>query len=87
MKLDIIEIDRHRNGICGAPFYVVLFDDTGSETGRKVAILFDEPFHCAVLDIGKLAAGDIAFRSNSWRGDRFEPDLRRAINDWTKTTT
>ena len=27
-----------------------------------------------------LAAGDIAFGSNSWRGDDFEPHLRRAVD-------
>ena len=32
-----------------------------------------------VLDVAKLAAGDIAFMSNSWRGDRFEPQLRNAV--------
>lgn len=32
-----------------------------------------------VLDVAKLAEGDIAFGSNSWRGDDYEPDLRRAI--------
>ena len=49
------------------------------EPGVKVGIVFDEPAHCAVLDVAKLAAGDIAFGSNSWRGDEYEPELRRAI--------
>ena len=35
-----------------------------------------QPYHCAVLDVAKLAAGDIAFGSNSWRGDQYEPHLR-----------
>ena len=34
-----------------------------------------------MLDVAKLAAGDIAFGSNSWRGDQYEPDLRKAIAD------
>jgi hypothetical protein len=58
---------------------VVLFEDKDAEGSRKVAILFEEPHHCAVLDLGKLAGGDIAFGSNSWRGDQFEELLRRAI--------
>ena len=29
-----------------------------------------------MLDVAKLAAGDIAFGGNSWRGDNFEPALR-----------
>jgi hypothetical protein len=79
MKLKIIDTAHHRNGICGAPFDVVLFKDTGPEGSRKVAILFEEPHHCAVLDVGKLAMSDIAFGTNSWRGDQYEPHLRRAI--------
>ena len=78
MKLKIIDTSHHRNGICGAPFAAVLFEDTGPEGSRKVGILFDEPYHCAILDVAKLAAGDIAFGSNSWRGDQFEPSLRKA---------
>ena len=79
MKLKIIAIAHHRNGICGAPFDVVLFEDTGPEGSRKVAILFEEQGHCAMLDVAKLAAGDIAFGSNSWRGDAFEESLREAL--------
>lgn len=81
MKLKrIIDIARHRNGIGGAPFDVVLFADTGDRTGRKLAILFEPRGFCAVLDLDKLAEGDIAFGSNSWRGDDYEPLLRSAIS-------
>ena len=79
MNLKIIAYAYHRNGIGGAPFAVILFEDAGPEGSRKVAILFDQEAHCAVLDVDKLAAGDIAFGSNSWRGDHFEPSLRKAI--------
>ncbi len=79
MKLKIIDTAHHRNGIDGAPFNVALFEDAGPDGGCKLAILFDEPHYCAVLDVAKLAAGDIAFGSNSWRGDDYEPALRRAI--------
>jgi hypothetical protein len=79
MNLRIIAFDHHRNGVCGAPFAVVLFEDTGPEASRKVAILFEPESHCAVLDVDKLAGGDIAFGSNSWRGDRFEQSLRKAV--------
>ncbi len=81
MKLNIIAMAHHRNGICGAPFHVVLFEDSGPEGSRKVGIVFDEQHHCAVLDIAKLAAGTIAFGSNSFRGDNFEPHLRAAISN------
>jgi hypothetical protein len=76
MKLRIIEIAHHRNGVGGAPLDIVLFHDGDS---RKVAILFEEECHCAVLDVFRLAAGDIAFGSNSYRGDTYEPSLRNAV--------
>lgn len=79
MKLKTISIDHHRNGIAGAPFDVVLFEEDGNDSSRKVAIVFDEPHHCAVLDVAKLARDDIAFGSNSWRGDRYERHLRKLI--------
>jgi len=79
MKLKIIDFDHHRNGVAGAPFAVVLFEDNGPQGSRKVAILFEQENHCAVLDVAKLAAGHIAFGSNSWRGDTFEQSLRKAI--------
>ena len=86
MKLKIIDFATHRNGIAGAPFAAVLFEDQGEEGSRKVAILFDTPYHCAVLDVNKLAKGDIAFGSNSWRGDSFEKSLRKAIRITSATT-
>jgi hypothetical protein len=79
MKLHIIDWAHHRNGICGAPFHVVLFDDMGDENTRKAGILFEQAHHCAVLDVAKLAAGNVAFGFNSYRGDVFEQPLRKAI--------
>jgi hypothetical protein len=77
MKVDILQYARHRNGISGAPFDVLLF--RFPEGSNMLAIVFDEPYHVAVVDVDKLAKGDIAFASNSWRGDVFEPHLRRGI--------
>jgi hypothetical protein len=78
-RIRIIDIAYHRNGMCGAPFHVVLFHDTDDENTRKLGILFEEPYHCAVLDDAKLARGEIAFGVNSYRGDRFETVLRPAL--------
>ncbi len=79
MQLKIIDSAYHRNGVTGTPFQVVLFEDQGAGGSRKVAILFGDRDRCAVLDVAKLAAGDIAFGSNSWRGDYYVPHLRSAI--------
>lgn len=80
MKLSIVSAAYHRNGICGAPFGVAIFDDDGQEGSRKLGIVFEQPHHCAVFDLAKLTQGDIAFGSNSWRGDNYEPLLRAAID-------
>ena len=78
MNVDILQYAHHRNGICGAPFDVLLF--SFPEGSNMLAIVFDEPYHVAILDVDKLSKGDIAFASNSWRGDVFEPHLRRGID-------
>jgi len=79
MKISILNIDYHRNGVCGAPFHAIVFRDTGRQSSVKIGVVFEQRHHIAVLDIGKLADGDIEFGSNSWRGDHYEPLLREAI--------
>jgi hypothetical protein len=56
-QIKIVDVASHRNGVEGAPFHVVLFEDGGEDGSRKVAFVFDEPAHCAVLDVAKLAEG------------------------------
>ena len=80
MKLSIEQIQHHRNGISGAPFYVLVFRDPNE--GRMLGIVFDEKHHVAVFNLDKLAQGDIAFGSNSFRGDSYEFFLRDAIAEW-----
>ena len=75
----LIHLAHHRNGVSGTPFDVVIFRDTGKEGSVKLGIVFDHPSCCAILDVDKLAKRDIAFGSNSWRGDHYEQDLRRMI--------
>lgn len=77
MKLSIENIERHRNGVGGAPFNVLLFQ--APDEGRMVGIVFDQEYHVAVFNLDKLAQGDIAFGSNSWRGNHYEPHLRHAV--------
>ena len=78
MKLHIENIQRHRNGVCGAPFYVLTFRDP--DHGKMFGIVFEAGHHVAVFNLAKLALGIIAFCINSWRGDRYEPHLRGAIS-------
>ena len=73
---------HHRNGIAGAPFDVCIFKASGDwklQKGEYLAIVFDAKMHTAVFDLQKLANGDIAFGSNSWRADNIDTELRKQI--------
>jgi hypothetical protein len=84
--IKIIEKAYHRNGIAGEGFWAVRFQHTPDDTRNAkpetfVATLFDGAGRCAVLSVDRLAAVGVKFGVNSWRGDVFEDDLRRAINE------
>jgi len=87
MNLKIKKIDYHRNGICGNGFYSVLFDFNDDETNKKairhmVATLFlDKEMNIAVYDVDLLAQGINEFGLNSWRGDQFYYDIKKAIDE------
>lgn len=87
-KIIVTNIARHRNGIGGNGFYVVLFDWTDDEgkLRKMVATVFDmyeedDNANTAVLDLLLLAVGDIEL-NNKWRGDTFDDELRTAIAEW-----
>ena len=67
---------------CGGEVPKLLSELAESMKGR-----YGEPYQCAVLDVAKLAAGDIAFGSNSWRGDNYEANLRKAIKMHQEAST
>lgn len=77
MKLQFEQVQSHRNGISGAPFHVLVFLDPNE--GRMLGVVFEQLHHVAVFRLDKLSEGDIAFGSNSWRGDRYEPFLGAAV--------
>lgn len=75
-RLQILDLDFHRNGIGGMPFKVALVDDANSGD-VKLVIMFQEAGYTAVLSVDKLHEDeDISFASNSWRGDYYEAALR-----------
>jgi len=78
----IIDVSFHRNGVCGVGFYSVIFENP--KQGLMHASVFDELGYVAVHKISMLANKDIAFGSNSWRGDQFESELRQMIDKWLK---
>ena len=77
MARKLIEVARHRNGICGEPFYVVLFDESKR---RMAAFVFEGECRTAITDVAELAKGNIAMaEGNSWRGDHYDDWLREQI--------
>lgn len=84
MVKKVHQVARHRNGIGGEPFYAVLFD--GPSGDRLLGIVHDEPSYCSVIQAAPLSDSEVGveFGGNSWRGDKFEPELRAAIAKWEK---
>lgn len=80
MKMKVISVQYHRNGITGMPFYAVLFKDEDRTT--KVAVSFEwdgrafESAPIAVLDVADLASGKV---DSKYRGDFYEKFVRQAI--------
>ena len=74
--IHVSDASFHRNGISGQPFHVAIIED-GHDLDKKLVIMFtNSPGHTAVLSLSKLAGEDIAFTSNSYRGDMYESVLR-----------
>lgn len=78
--IKVNKVSHHRNGVSGASFHVVLFESEGGN--NLVGVVFYKPNHCAVFDPKEAAEGNIAFGSNSFQGDHFEVQLRKAIEEY-----
>ena len=76
--MKVLEVPRHRNGICGEPFYVIRFiDNPDGHEENFIATLFDESGQCAVIGLDRIEKMGVTMsRGNSWRGDHFETELR-----------
>jgi len=81
MKIKDVEVNWHRNGGGGEGFYTGFFDwmNDKKEWQKMFYVIYDRDGYCSILDARLLTKGDVVFMSNSWRGDHFEPELRRAI--------
>lgn len=82
-QIIIQEVDSHRNGVCGEPFWAIRFlwapeDDQPMES--FLAIVHEEPGYCSVIGLDRIEEMGVKFAGgNSWRGDHLEDDLREAI--------
>ncbi len=83
MKIKLLSAEWHRNGISGEPFITGLFTDEDGHT--KMFVDFGE-MRFAVLQVDKLANGDIVFGSNSWRGDWYVGEIRSLYDESLKSS-
>jgi len=81
LPIIVKHLAHHRNGVMGTGFYSVLFSvkDSSMRGVTLHASVFPERGHVAIHDVALLASGEVAFGTNSWRGDVYEPELREAI--------
>lgn len=80
----LIKLAHHRNGVCGRGFDVAIItepDETNMKKRRHMLVVYfpGTDCACAAFDLEKLDQRDIAFGSNSWRGDHFADDMK-ALN-------
>jgi hypothetical protein len=68
-------IAHHRNGVMGRDgkesMLGIKFDSVTDYMGNERK----DDIYTAVFNVEKLATGDIAFASNSYRGDKFDEDM------------
>lgn len=85
--LEVVDISWHRNGISGVGFYAILFKNKDERNELFVAALYDAPGYCSVLRVADLSdpTKGVRFGINSWRGDYYEPELRRLAAAWGET--
>lgn len=79
----IVKESYHRNGVAGAAFDVAIFRQPGRGS-LMLAVVFEAAGHVAVFDLDKLKKCVIEFPDNSYRGDLYEDELRRMIEESRK---
>ena len=79
----IVKESYHRNGTAGAGFDVAIFRQPG-QRALMLAVVFEAAGHVAVFDLDKLKKDIIEFPDNSYRGDLYEAELRRMIEESRK---
>jgi hypothetical protein len=81
----ILEIDYHRNGVCGEGFYAVRFRDVvddAPEPREFLAMVFSKQVYGVVCVemLPELGVG----MGNHWRGDHYIDRLWRGIKAWQR---
>jgi len=84
MAIEIREVARHRNGVAGLPFYVVLFNDTDAGMFNQLAMIDEDGKDCRVINAGLVVTGGHIGQQigmNTWRGDCYLSDIHDAMAD------
>ena len=86
--MKVKELQHHRNGVSGLPFYVGIVQDD-EDRDMLVVRFYDADkaagaVVCAAFDLALLDKRDIQFGSNSWRGDHYHEVMDAAIAEENK---
>jgi hypothetical protein len=81
-NLTFKEVQYHRNGVCGDGFHCAVVND--HENGDMLITYFEIKDHvcCAVYKLSMLP--NIRFMENSWRGDHYVDQMKKAIAEYNK---
>lgn len=94
MTRSVIEIEYHRNGVGGTPFYAVLFSDiVDDKTHIFVATYFPErdedgdyTFHgrgdLAIISVSRINEWDGVGHNNRWRSANWHDWIDTQIRAW-----
>jgi len=81
--IEVISIDRHRNGIGGNGFYAVIFKTPDIPDDTMLGIVFKNYGNCAVIGLGMAYEHNtVAFGTNSYRYEFFADVLYHAVIDY-----
>ena len=81
--MKIKDIDFHRNGISGEPFYISIIEDTAEKRDMLAITFYGDESHCrtAVLDVDLLKDKEIRFGYNSWRPEKYHDLMIKTIKE------
>lgn len=82
-SIRVDEVAFHRNGVSGEGFHALLFREREGRHWRKfLASVFEGPGVLSVICLDLVAEHGVASFENAWRGDHYEPHLRKAIAEY-----
>lgn len=92
MNLELIKISSHRDGVCGTPFYVILFKDhdpaLSDMTSNLMVATYFAANTVAVLNVVEMLKENVMFaEGNSWQGDGYADTLKEFVDAYERRRT